>query len=270
MKAFKANFILGKKQIILASLVLVLGVAVYLNWQFANTGEDLSLTNTMDVDQTPTALDPLVVDETANTITGEDAMILDTTLKGEDASAELDKDGNAKLTAKNTDTDTNTVIPQEVVKDETKIANTETDVIKEDTETAKSKNLGDALLVTSKSIADETYFAMAKLARTKSRDEVIDTISTILSDEKLTDEDKKAVSAKAITVTDIIETESRIENLIKAKGFSECVVYITDKAANVVVKSDGLDQDKATQIKNIIVSEGKIAGENVSITEIAG
>ena len=29
----KANFILGKKQVILAALVLILGAAVYLNWQ---------------------------------------------------------------------------------------------------------------------------------------------------------------------------------------------------------------------------------------------
>ena len=46
------------------------------------------------------------------------------------------------------------------------------------------------------------------------------------------------------------------------------MVYLTQTSANVVVKTDGLDQDKATQIKNIVVGEGKIAGENVSITEV--
>ena len=35
------NMIVGKKQIVLASLVVALGVAVYLNYQFA--GEDLNL-----------------------------------------------------------------------------------------------------------------------------------------------------------------------------------------------------------------------------------
>lgn len=38
----KLNVIIGKKQIIVASLVLILGVAVYLNWQFA--GSDQALT----------------------------------------------------------------------------------------------------------------------------------------------------------------------------------------------------------------------------------
>lgn len=35
------NMIVGKKQLVLASLVVALGVAVYLNYQFA--GEDLDL-----------------------------------------------------------------------------------------------------------------------------------------------------------------------------------------------------------------------------------
>ena len=35
------NMIVGKKQIVLASLVVALGVAVYLNYQFA--GQDLDL-----------------------------------------------------------------------------------------------------------------------------------------------------------------------------------------------------------------------------------
>ncbi|MEG0693223.1 MAG: SpoIIIAH-like family protein [Oscillospiraceae bacterium] len=243
MKPLKANFILGKKQIILASLVLILGVAVYLNWQFANSDNDLSLQTALDEAQS--------AQETQNKATEPEDAILDETGVKTDADVTpetaVKPEGDAKADA-DVKTDADAKTPDETA--------------------TKGKNLGDTLLVSSKSIADETYFAMAKYSRTKSRDEAIETISTVLNDTKLTDEDKKEVSAKAMAITDIIEAESRIENLIKAKGFEECVVYITENNANVVVKTDGLDQDKATQIKNIIVSEGKIKGENVSITEI--
>ena len=84
----------------------------------------------------------------------------------------------------------------------------------------------------------------------------------------MSEADKKQASEKAVALTEVIEAESRIENLIKAKGFEECVVYITTDSANVVVKSEGLDQDQATQIKNIVVAEGSIKGENVTITEV--
>ncbi len=209
MKGFKTNVILGKKQIVLASLVLILGAAVYLNWQFADQNGELDLTAKLEEPADPAGA----------ILTGE----------------------------------------------ETEPAGTEPD---------GEKLLGDAKLVDSqavdsRSIADETYFAMARMARTKSRDEAIQTISAILDGEQLTEEDKQAANDRAFAITDAIEEESRIENLVKAKGFEECMVYITESGASVVVKSSGLTQEQATQIKNIVVSEGRIKGENVSITEIS-
>ncbi len=35
--------VFGKRQILLATLVLALGIAIYLNWQFSQTGKDLTL-----------------------------------------------------------------------------------------------------------------------------------------------------------------------------------------------------------------------------------
>lgn len=246
----KANFILGKKQIILASLVLILGAAVYLNWQFAQSGTGLDI-----ADQVGNLTSGVATDLEDMNVTSQPDAQTGTTLPEveEDAAAETDP-ANADASEVETGADAGT-----------------TDLPAGSDETDKVKFLGDAQLVSSKSIVDETYFTMAKLARTRSRDEAIQTISTILDDENLTETDKSAATDKAMSITDIIEMESRVENLIKAKGFDECIVYITDASANVVVMApDGLTQDQATQIKNIVVAEGKIAGENVSITEING
>lgn len=235
----KASIILGKKQLVLASLVLILGVAVYLNWQFASQNEDLSMTST-------------------STLTDE-AII--TSLNGDVIDIDLIEQ-TTNMTADEFDYVSYDIISEsEIVSEE--LTETENDI----------RNFGDTLLVsnivTANSIANENYFTTAKFTRTQARDEAVETIATILMDENLTDTDKQEVSAKAIALTDIIEMESRIENLIKAKGYNECVVYITENSASVVVKTDGLTQDQATQIKNIIVSEGNIKGENVSITEVA-
>lgn len=232
----KANIILGKKQLVLASLVLILGVAVYLNWQFASQNEDMGLTKTLSDDAIVTNLNGNIIDND----------LIESSERFDYVSYDI-------LT-------------------ESEVVSVETD----DSE-SELRNFGDTLLVsgeiisavTASSIVSESYFTTAKFTRTQARDEAVETIATILMDENLTDEDKQEVSSKAIALTDIIEMESRIENLIKAKGFNECVVYITENSASVVVQTDGLDQDSATQIKNIIVSEGKIAGENVSITEIS-
>lgn len=46
--------IIGKKQIIIASLVLILGVAIYLNWQFASSDQALTVAEILGTD-TPTS-----------------------------------------------------------------------------------------------------------------------------------------------------------------------------------------------------------------------
>lgn len=212
----KANVILGKKQIVIAALVLILGAAVYLNWQFA------------DVPTTPTAgeISESIPEKTASDTGGEESL---TETNGET------QQGSAS---------------------------------EESAESSGQKVLGEASFVNAQVLSGDAYFASARLARSKARDEAIATISAVLGDEALTEDDKKEASAKAMSITDAIEAESRIENLIKAKGFADCMVYITEQSASVVVKSDGLTQDQATQIKNIVVSEGSIKGENISITEI--
>lgn len=244
----KANFIIGKKQIILASLVLILGVAVYLNWRFANTNNEF---------------------DTANALNGESQENVEQTQIKPDVP--LDETGTVPTETVNKDEvvvdKTETVNKDEKDADKIKNVNSPTEVADKDSQ-AKDKKMGDALLVNAKVVADDTYFAKAKLARTKARDTSIQTLSTILDDDKLTEVDKKDATAKAMAITDVIEAESRIENLIKAKGFNDCIVYITNANASVVVKTNGLDQNQATQIKNIVVSEGKIKGENVKISEI--
>lgn len=47
----KFNFIVGKKQIIVASLVLILGVAIYLNWQFASSDKALTVADVLGSNQ---------------------------------------------------------------------------------------------------------------------------------------------------------------------------------------------------------------------------
>lgn len=250
MKTLKANIILNKKHIVLAALVLVLGAAVYLNWQFAAANEDLTLTSALS--QTEDGRD-LPIDEATglNEIPIEDAEATEGEVIQGGESGEIENQATNAEGGSETGDDINI--------GETKV-----------------KNLGDALfvnaptdaVVTGKTIVDENYFANARLSKEKAHDISAETIAMILDNEELSSEDKQAASDKVMALTDIIEAENRIENLIKAKGFSDCVVYLTQNSANVVVKTDGLNQDSATQIKNIIVSEGKIAGESVTITEI--
>jgi len=73
---------------------------------------------------------------------------------------------------------------------------------------------------------------------------------------------------EAVNVSQLSESESKIESLIKAQGFEDCVVYLDGETASIVVRSDGLLSSEAAQIKDILLSEVEVASENIRIFEV--
>ncbi len=127
-------------------------------------------------------------------------------------------------------------------------------------------NYGDAAFVSTEGTSD--YFAQVRLSRMTSRDEAVETLSMILNGGDLSDEETAVYTNESITLSQLTESESKIENLIKAQGFSDCVVYLNDSTASVVVKSEGLEAAQAAQIKDILLTEVTIPAENIRIFEV--
>lgn len=200
----KANFVIGKKQIILAALVVLLGGAVYVNYLYAEKGEDYLVTD--------------VLNQTSQTESG-----VQTT--GEAASAVTDG------------------------------------------ERLEGKNYGDAQLVGGEVAASE-YFEQAQLERTRSRDEAVETVKSVLENSDASAEEVAEATSQIVQISQQIEDESKIESLIKAKGFSECMVYLDGESANVVVQTSGLKAEEAAQIKNIVLSQQDLKPENITIQEV--
>ena len=67
-----------------------------------------------------------------------------------------------------------------------------------------------------------------------------------------------------------ITLESDIENLIKAKGFADCVAFLEDSSANIAVKtgSEGLSKSEVAQIRDIVINKGGVQAQNISIVEV--
>ncbi len=195
----KLNMILGKKQIVLASLVFILSIAVYLNWQFAKDGEGFPVTGS---------------------------------LSEEKDNKEL---GDAKFVNNGEDKDS-----------------------KKDENSENSKMEKSA----------KEYFAKARMEREKARDKSKETMATMIKDEKLSSDDKEKLQVKESNMIQITEKETKMENLIKAKGFLECMTYLEEGKASVIIHTEGLAKEQASQIKDIVVSQGKILPENITITEV--
>ncbi len=133
-------------------------------------------------------------------------------------------------------------------------------------ETAEVANYGEAAFVSAEGESD--YFAQVRLARMTSRDEAVETLASILGGGDLSDEENATYTSEAMTLSTLSESENTIESLIKAQGFQDCVVYLNETSANIVVKSEGLIPAEAAQIKDILLTEVSIPAENIRIFEV--
>jgi len=71
-----------------------------------------------------------------------------------------------------------------------------------------------------------------------------------------------------IAIAKNIDKEGAIENLIKAKGFKDALVFINEGNVNVVVKTDGLIQTQAAQIQDIVISQTGVSADKIKIVPV--
>ena len=137
-----------------------------------------------------------------------------------------------------------------------------------DTQTPTGKNYGEAQMVSVSKDSGAEFFESARLARTKARDEALDTLKKSLKDAKLSDaEKKKDLAAQVSSIT----LETKLETLIKSKGFADCVVDLEGKKANVTVmtENDALSAAEVTRIRDALLSQCEgLSAQDITIVEV--
>lgn len=114
---------------------------------------------------------------------------------------------------------------------------------------------------------EQDYFSAAVIERESARDEALEVLQGVVDDAASLDSAKEQALKDIATMAKVIENESNIETLIKAKGFEECVAVINGEKANVIVKSEGLRPNDLSQILEIVYLQAGILPENVTIME---
>ena len=114
------------------------------------------------------------------------------------------------------------------------------------------------------------YFASVRLSRQQARDEASQTLQTVSSSDVTDQETIDAAAEQMMKIADWTVKESEIESMIKAKGFEDCVVFITDEGVTVTVASPegGLSSPMAAQITDIIKTETGYTADSLKIIEI--
>ena len=141
-----------------------------------------------------------------------------------------------------------------------------------DYEDSSAKILGEAALVdNSRTIKEssyrESYFSSATINKEKSRDEALQTLQVVVDSAEEFPETRDKALTEILEIAGYMETEAAVEEMIKAKGFEDCVAIISGDNINVIVKSEGLLTSEVAKITDIVKSETGFSAENIRIVE---
>ena len=112
------------------------------------------------------------------------------------------------------------------------------------------------------------YFAAVRLSRQQARDSAIE-----LLQEAMTYGETGKSAESAMELEDIIQTvlsEAQIESLIIAKGYADCVAYMSAEGISVAVAAPegGLQQADVAVIADIVMNQSEYTLDAIRVVEV--
>ena len=114
------------------------------------------------------------------------------------------------------------------------------------------------------------YFATARLNRQQARDAAVETLATVSVTDGASEEVVSSALAKISAIASTCEKEAELESLIMAKGFMDCVVFISEEGVKITVPSamEGLSSTAVAQITEIVTTETEYKATDLKIIPV--
>ncbi len=112
------------------------------------------------------------------------------------------------------------------------------------------------------------YFAAVRLSRQQARDSAVN-----LLQEAMVYSDETKAAESAADLDEIVQTalsEAQIESLVIAKGYADCVAYMSKEGISVAVSAPegGLQQTDVAVIADIVMSQSDYSLSDIRIVEV--
>ena len=113
------------------------------------------------------------------------------------------------------------------------------------------------------------YFASARLNRQQARDSALGMLQETLGSDAAEEAAKLDAGAAIETLASTTVSEAQIENLVVAKGYADCVAFISDGGVSVVVSAteEGLQDADVARIVEIVTGETGVPASQITIIE---
>ncbi len=116
-----------------------------------------------------------------------------------------------------------------------------------------------------KNIKRANYFIEARLNTSIEREKMISLLNEIINNQMSDETNRKTAGDAKMKLIDTMNKEKIIENLIKAKGFEDALVFITDNSVNVIVEIEKLTDSDMAKILDIVLRETNVPFDNIKV-----
>ena len=114
------------------------------------------------------------------------------------------------------------------------------------------------------------YFATARLNRQQARDSALSLLQDAAAREDADETVKTQVNDTIQTMADYTVTEAQIENLVVAKGYTDCVAFIGEESLSLAVSAPegGLTQTDTARIVDVVNQTAGFTADQIKIIEV--
>lgn len=160
--------------------------------------------------------------------------------------------GDAKLVSTNV-TDENVISKENNVSEGNESVESESIIEGNDSKDEITNKLDENTIETDADI--DEYFMNSRLERNTMYSEQIENYQCILNNTNVSEAQKKIAQEEIIKINNQQNAIMIAENLIKAKGVKDIIIFINEDSINVIVKGDEPKKEEIAQIQNIVTRE---------------
>ncbi len=113
-------------------------------------------------------------------------------------------------------------------------------------------------------------FVEYRLDREEARSEQLDLLREVIDNQGIDKSSRDEAMKLWLSITDSISKEVDIENLIRAKGFEDAVVILSEGKATVMVKAASLTPEEALMVADLARRISGLSFENITVMAKGG
>lgn len=113
---------------------------------------------------------------------------------------------------------------------------------------------------------EDTYFTTSKLERENIYSQMLESYQEIYNNVNSTVEQKNLAIEDISKINEKRNAIMIAENLLKAKGFEDIVIFSNSNSVSVIIKAEKLEPEQIAQIQNIVSRELEVGAEAISIS----